>query len=398
MNGERLCPEDLLENPVMDDLNYWLARFVAEVRNHEGGRYTPRSIHQILCGVQRYMLDKNPTAPKILGKDDPRFVTFRSAVDNVFRQLHSEGIGTEVRRAPIITADEEEKLWLSSILTITTPKGLQRAVFYYIGKCFCVRGGQEQRNLGPSHFRFLTNPGCDPHCVIYEEHGSKNHPGGLKDLRVDNKTVPCHAMPEQSPKRLVFLLNLYIKRLPKYAFVHDVLYLRPKPKCPADPDAPWYEEKPVGKNTHSTMMKGMSVECGIATKTNHSLRATGVTSMFQANVPEKIIQKTTGHRSVEALRSYERISANQYKSVSKVLMSNAMYEKSDLGETNSQKENSPSVIHTKPADGTCLSHVLGDMTNCTIGSLSINIKPVITMQKTETEIEQALVSAAETPL
>ena len=146
------------------------------------------------------------------------------------------------------------------------------------------------------------------------------------------------------------------------------------------------------------MMKGMSVECGIATKTNHSLRATGVTSMFQANVPEKIIQKTTGHRSVEALRSYERISVNQYKSVSKVLMSNAMYEKSDLGETNSQKENSPTVIHTKPADGTCLSHVLGDMTNCTIGSLSINIKPVITMQKTETEIEQALVSAAETPL
>ena len=43
MNGERLCPEDLLENPVMDDLNYWLARFVAEVRNHEGGHYTPRS-------------------------------------------------------------------------------------------------------------------------------------------------------------------------------------------------------------------------------------------------------------------------------------------------------------------------------------------------------------------
>ena len=89
-------------------------------------------------------------------------------------------------------------------------EGLHFSAFH-IGKCFCVRGGQEQRNLGPSHFRFLTNPGCDPHCVIYEEHGSKNHPGGLKDLRVDNKTVPCHAMPEQSPKCLVFLLNLYIK-------------------------------------------------------------------------------------------------------------------------------------------------------------------------------------------
>ena len=50
---ERLCPVDLLENPVAEDLNYWLARFVAEVRNQGGKLYTPRSIHQILCGLQR---------------------------------------------------------------------------------------------------------------------------------------------------------------------------------------------------------------------------------------------------------------------------------------------------------------------------------------------------------
>ena len=51
--AERLCPVDLLENPVAEDLNYWLARFVAEVRNQGGKPYTPRSIHQILCGLQR---------------------------------------------------------------------------------------------------------------------------------------------------------------------------------------------------------------------------------------------------------------------------------------------------------------------------------------------------------
>ena len=65
-----------------------------------------------------------------------------------------------MRHAPLITADEEEKLWESSVLNITTPKGLQRAVFYYVGKCFCIRGGQEQRNLGPSNFRFMTTVLC----------------------------------------------------------------------------------------------------------------------------------------------------------------------------------------------------------------------------------------------
>ena len=84
--GQRVCPVDLLENPVVEDLNYWLSRFVAEVRNQEGKPYSPRSIHQILCGLQRHMLHKNPTAPKILNKEDVRFVAFRSAVDNVFHK------------------------------------------------------------------------------------------------------------------------------------------------------------------------------------------------------------------------------------------------------------------------------------------------------------------------
>ena len=43
--------------------------------------------------------------------------------------------------------------------------------------------------------------------------------------------------------------------------------------------------------------------------------------MFQANVPEKIIQKTTGHRSIEVLRGCERISQEQRQAVTRVLMS-----------------------------------------------------------------------------
>ena len=60
----------------------------------------------------------------------------------------------------------------------TAPKGLQRTVFFYVGKCFCIHAGQEQRNLGPLNFRFLSKLGNDPYCVVYEEHGSKNYPGG----------------------------------------------------------------------------------------------------------------------------------------------------------------------------------------------------------------------------
>ena len=79
---------------------------------------------------------------------------------------------------------------------------------------------------------------------------------------------------------------------------------------------------PLEKNTLSTMVKRMCVDAGIEHdhKSNHSLRATGATAMFQSNAPEEIIQKTTGHRSIEALRTYERISTDQHKEVTKVLL------------------------------------------------------------------------------
>ena len=42
--------------------------------------------------------------------------------------------------------------------------------------------------------------------------------------------------------------------------------------------------------------------------------------MFAAGVPERIIQEVTGHRSIEALRSYERTSTEQLGNVAEVLV------------------------------------------------------------------------------
>ena len=56
-------------------------------------------------------------------------------------------------------------------------------------------------------------------------------------------------------------------------------------------------------------------------KTNHSLRATGVTEMYQGNAREKLIQERTGHQSLKALRVYERSTTEQHKAVSTLFSS-----------------------------------------------------------------------------
>ena len=53
--------------------------------------------------------------------------------------------------------------------------------------------------------------------------------------------------------------------------------------------------------------------------TNHSLRATSATSMFDMGIPERVIQERTGHKSLEALRTYEKMNSRQHETVSHLL-------------------------------------------------------------------------------
>ncbi len=101
-----------------------------EVRRQDGYHYPPRSIHQLLSGLQRHMLEVDNMAPKFLDRSKSEFRPIQGACDSVFHKLHSGGIGTSVCH----TATAEEKLWSSDVFSCDNPKEMQRTVFYYIGK------------------------------------------------------------------------------------------------------------------------------------------------------------------------------------------------------------------------------------------------------------------------
>ena len=64
----------------------------------------------------------------------------------------------------------------------------------------------------------------------------------------------------------------------------------------------------------------MCAEAGVTAKyTNHSLRAYGTTTMYQAGVSEKLIKQRTGHKSLESLRQNERTSETQLLDVSSIV-------------------------------------------------------------------------------
>jgi len=75
------------------------------------------------------------------------------------------------------------------------------------------------------------------------------------------------------------------------------------------------------------MVKKMCVEAKIEGDfTNHSLRASGTTELFQHEVPEMVIQDFTGHRSVKALRKYEKVAVMQKLAASNILTATSVAE------------------------------------------------------------------------
>ena len=68
------------------------------------------------------------------------------------------GVGAESKQTEAFSKNEEEKLWSCGVLGSNNPNSLLRTVFYLNGRNFCLRGGEEQRNLKISQLKRLHNP------------------------------------------------------------------------------------------------------------------------------------------------------------------------------------------------------------------------------------------------
>ncbi len=112
-----------------------------------------------------------------------------------------------------------------------------------------------------------------------------------------------------------------MSKLPECAFQADTFYWKARGSIPGSADEPWYTKNPVGHNILAQFLKRMLDSAGIdsTNKTNHSLRATAISHMFQSSVAQKVVKERSGHLSKEGLTPYERTTAQQQKAVCKVL-------------------------------------------------------------------------------
>ena len=306
------CPPFLFTMQ-LSELNDWLCRFVVEVRRKDGKHYPPNTLHQLCCGLLRRLRECDPSLDFF---KNPEFDAFRKTLDAEMKRLRRiSDVPLGPKRAEPFSEMEEEILWEKGLLGSHSPQALVDTMVFKAGLYFALRSGDEHRRPKFSSIRLVEKPGCTP-CLVYTEAASKNNPGGLKHRKLQNKQVTHYANSERPERCFVELYKKYCSHRP-VDVIGDTFYLSPlsKPKGMV-----WFKNQPIGIHTLASTVKRLCEKAGIeGYKTNHSLRVTTATRLFQSGVDEQLIMERTGHRSTDGIRAYKRSCPEQAEQLSKVL-------------------------------------------------------------------------------
>ena len=109
--NKNLLPEELpfsslLSDLTLSEMNFWLSRYVLEIRKKDGDPYPPNTIYQLVCGLQRFLKEHGRADIKIF--DIPEFHNFRGTLDEEMKRLNSTGCYINKKQAQPISIEEEK--------------------------------------------------------------------------------------------------------------------------------------------------------------------------------------------------------------------------------------------------------------------------------------------------
>ena len=200
-----------------------------------------------------------------------------------------------------------------------TPKKLLDTIFYTIGLNCALRGGEEHRALQHSQLTLETLPNGEK-VVTYQENTSKCYQGGLKDCRKKTKVLKIYENKVNPDRCPIKLYECYVSHCPHPLDELPGFYLRSL----ATPTTEiWFYRTPIGRHKLTCIIKDICNRASLGGyRTNHSLRSTAATRMFDANVDEQLISEITGHSS-NAVRNYKRTSDTKRQNVNTIVQGNS---------------------------------------------------------------------------
>ena len=94
-----------------EELDFWLCRFIVEIRREDGTEYPPNTLLSITSGIQRHMRENGRPETELLATNNMHVPTFQKAIAFRMKELTSKGVGIHSKRTDPVTEMDENKLW-----------------------------------------------------------------------------------------------------------------------------------------------------------------------------------------------------------------------------------------------------------------------------------------------
>jgi hypothetical protein len=293
------------------ELAQHLSEYYFNARTVTGNLYKRSSLENFRHGLNRYL--RSPPFNKTV--DIIKDVEFREANDNfraALAELKQEGKG-DTTHYPHISEADLHKLYSSDELSLNTPRGLFNKVQFDVRYYFCRRGQENIRSMTKDTFKVTIDSDTGRKYVVKcKDELTKNHRGedteSFSGFMPENHSDSC---PVKSFEKYLMKLNPQC----------DALWQRPKDFLLAS-DSQWYYNSPVGEKTLRDFMKNISTKVGLSRiYTNHSCRTTGATVLSKSGFNPAQVMSVTGHKSVNSLAQYQRVSSEEKLTMGSALSS-----------------------------------------------------------------------------
>ena len=101
-------PDNILSSTDKTHGCEWLCKFAREARKKDEEPYLPKTIYHYITIIQRHI--RQPTKSSVNLLTDPEFLQLQKFFDALYRKLYPTGIGTIIKKTPVLNSEDEIQL------------------------------------------------------------------------------------------------------------------------------------------------------------------------------------------------------------------------------------------------------------------------------------------------
>ena len=301
------------------ELNKILRKFNAEVKTEKGQALTPSALTGIRAAIHRH-LTSAPLSRNVNILQDSDFVSANKMFE-AKAKLFTKEQNVKPKHKPFIEYGDMEKLnkyfmegqnngiWRN-------PEKLVEYVWFSLCYHFARRGREGWRELNKQSFEIKVDDTGARYVTEKLTEQTKNHQGGSKQS--DQLFSDVRMYETSNGLNPVTAFEFYLSKVRPEC---DALFQTPNKNYARSPAEHWYKNEPLGKNAIAKIMERLSVKAELSQRyTNHCVRASAVTHLFQRGVDTKKICSITKHKDERSLTHYiNQTTSEQKRECSRIL-------------------------------------------------------------------------------